>query len=454
MRSFPDSGARAPIVLAPRVWRASDASAAASLAPAAILRLTLLGLIISSLGRIPVFSTGERDAVVHVNDFLVLAVLLTGGLTMAWARRAWLDDVTLSCLLFAGIGLVAALLAGLKYGLTPFELAVSVSYLVRWLFYFAIYVVAINVLRQRDVRPLYDSLETAILIFAAFGIVQSAFMPNFALMVFPESRPYTDWDPQYHRLVSTILDPNFAGALILSVLLVQLAQLAVGMPVPVWKPLLLTGALLLTASRSSVLALLVAGLLILAVRGISRRLLRFGGVVLLAILIASPRLIEFAQAYNKLSLDDPSAMLRVVSWLRGLTIFLDNPIVGIGFNTYGFVQESYGWQRFGVGTYSIEGGLLFVLVTTGVVGLVAYFIMLWRAMACARSVWRKRGIDSFSRALAIGAAAYTVALVVHSGFTNSLFHPFLMEPMFVLWALTRVIREEHRNGGVQAAAPG
>ena len=59
---------------------------------------------------------------------------------------------------------------------------------------------------ERDGEPLA---------FAGFGIVQSAFLPNFAQRIYPDARLYLDWDPQGHRLVSTFLDPNFAGAFIL-----------------------------------------------------------------------------------------------------------------------------------------------------------------------------------------------------------------------------------------------
>ena len=39
------------------------------------------------------------------------------------------------------------------------------------------------------------------------------------------------------------------------------------------------------------------------------------------------------------------------------------------------------------------------------------------------------------RGLCIGAAAATIAIVVHSVFVNSLMTPFVMEPLWVLWGL-------------------
>ena len=410
-----------------------------------MLQAALLLLVVANLGRIPVFSTGQRDAPILANDLFVLAALLTAFLAMAHAREAKLDRVSLTGLLWASIGGLSLLVATSTFSLTVFEVSVSAAYLARWVFYFAIYIAAINVLTADDALPVWRALETAVVIFAAFGIVQAAFLPNFAQIVYPDSRRYIDWDPQYHRLVSTLLDPNFAGALILSVLLVHLAQMTGGVKLAVWKPLLLVIALVLTASRSSLLAFVCGGLVILLVRGVGKRVLQFGlgAAVLLGLL--APRLLEYAKQYNKLELD-ASALSRLVMWARGLRVFADHPVLGVGMNTWGFVQERYGWVRFGPASYGIEGGLLFVAVMTGVVGLVVFVSMFVFALARARATWRSVHVPAEHRAIAVGAGAFTVALLVHSMFTNSLFLPFILEPLFVLWALARVTGFPTRQG--------
>jgi O-antigen ligase len=407
-----------------------------------LLQVVLLLMVIAQLGRIPVFSTGGRDAPILFNDLFVGGVLLFGLTAMAFARQARLDTVALTGLLFAAIGGLSALLALPRFGLSIFELAASLAYLVRWLFYFALYIVMINVIRAKEAAGIWNTLETAILIFATFGIFQAAFLPNFALMVYPDARHYVDWDLQHHRLVSTVLDPNFAGALILCALLVQLARLSQGASVAAWKPLLLLTALVLTVSRSSILAFLVGGTVILAVRGLTKRLLQFAGVVVVLMAISAPRIIEFARAYNKFDMEDPSALSRVIMWMRGLRVLSDHLVIGIGFNTWGYVQESYGWERYGVSTYSIEGGLLFVAVMTGLLGLVIFLWMFAAALARCRRLWRSAAVAPEWRGLAVGTAAFTCALIAHSAFTNSLFYPFLIEPLFVLWALTHVVERE------------
>ena len=413
---------------------------AAHLRAPKLLQAALLLMVIANLGRIPVFSTGARDAPVLANDIFTLVFLTAAGLTMAHARSVKLDRVALYGLLFAGIGGCATLVAISKFGLTGFEVAVSLAYLGRWLFYFAIYIAAINVMQREDVLPVWRALETAVLLFAAFGIIQSIFLPDFAQLVYPESRRYVDWDPQGHRLVSTVLDPNFAGGVILSALMVHLAQMTGGVRVAAWKPLLLFVALVFTASRGSALAFVVGVAVVLAIRGVGKRLLKFGLVSIGLVAALSPWLLTYAREYNKLTLD-ASALGRLLMWARGLAVFADNPVIGVGMNTWGFVQERYGWIRLGAATYGIEGGLLFVAVMTGVVGLAAYLLMMGSAALNARAVWRSMEIPLEHRALAVGAAAFTGALIVHSMFTNSLFLPYIMEPLFVLWAFSRVIRE-------------
>ena len=438
---MPSPAAEHP-VLAPVVVGHADAApitSASRLRVVHLLQGVLLLLLIANLGRLPLLDTGGRTAPILVNDLAVGALLLVGATAMVAARRALLDRTSVLALVFALIGAGSALLALPRFGLTSFELAVSLGYLARWLFYFGVYVVAINVVRREDVVPVWRSLEWTTLAFAAFGIVQSIFLPDFAQLVYPSSREYLDWDPQGHRLVSTFLDPNFAGAFIAIALLVQVAGITTGVRVPAWKPLLLLVALVLTVSRSSVLAFLMGGIVIVVVRGISVRMLRVlvGVGVLLA--LAFPHILRLARAYRKLELD-PSALSRVISWARGIEVVRDHPVIGIGFNTWAFVQErAYGWERAHAYTYAIDGGLLFIAALTGMLGLSVYVAMLWSVASRSRRIWRNHDESPEHRMLAVGAVASIVAIVVHSLFSNSIMLPFLMEPLWVLWGLTAII---------------
>jgi Lipid A core - O-antigen ligase and related enzymes len=403
-----------------------------------LIRVAINLLVVANLGRIPLLSTGDREAPLLLNDIAMLSVIGVAVLAGVTARSFRVDRLTILALMFASVGAYAAMLAIPRYGITPWQLVISLAYLARWLVYFALYVVVINFVRAHDVATCWRTLESTIIAMAAFGLVQAVFIPHFAQVVYPDSRVSIDFDEQGHRLVSTILEPNIAGAMIMLVLLVQLAQLAGGVRISSWKPLVLLVALIATLSRSSMLGLLVGGALILSVRGISQRLLRLASVAVVVAAVAAPWVIRFAASYNKLGIDK-SALTRLVSWARAARILSDHPLLGIGFNTYAFVQESYGYLRMGNGTYSLDGGLLFIAVMTGFVGLSIFVAMLALVVKRCRLVWRDQSASPEFRALATGIAAGTLALCVHSLFVNSLLTPFSMEPLFLLWGLGFVI---------------
>ena len=408
---------------------------------AGVVQVVVLLLVVANLGRIPVLSAGDRQAPILVNDLAVGLLLVVGASRMMAGRTLRVDRITLAGALFAAIGAAGVAASTVRYGLSGGEILVSVAYLARWLFYFGIFVVVTGVLRREQVGGVWRALETMLLIFAGFGIIQAIFIPGFAQLVYPDARLYTDWDPQGHRLVSTMLEPNLAGALLMIGLLVQLGRLVAGAPVDRWKLLLLFLALVLTLSRSAALGLIVGCIVIVGIRGLSKRMIRIAAVAGTLIVVALPALLAFGQAYQKFTLGG-SAAVRVVMWLRALELFTVHPVLGVGFNAYGFVQQRRGYELSGASSFSTDGGLLFIAVLTGVVGLsvfVAMLVMIWRR--CAK-IWRASSATAEERGLAIGTAASIVAICVHSVFVNSLLTPFIMEPLWLLCASSVVIAYE------------
>ena len=410
-----------------------------------VVQVLILVLLTANLGRIPLISTGESSAPLLVNDMAVAFLAMIGLAFAAMTRSLRLDRVALIAVLFAAIGAASAFVTARNYGFSTFELAVSLAYLARWLVYFAVYVVLINVVKRQHVDAVWSAVDTMLLIFAGFGIVQAAFFPGFAQMVYPDSRAYLDWDIQGYRLVSTVLEPNIAAAMLLIGLLVQLARISVGARVAPWRPITLFVALVLTLSRSGALGLVAGVATILLVRGLSKRLLRWGALVAALVVLALPKLIPFAAAYGKFSTGG-SAAARLASWIELVRVFREHPLFGVGFNTFGFVHERAGFERFGAAAYSSDGGLLFIAVLTGMVGLVVYVWMLWAIVRRCRAIWRDHTICESHRGLAVGATAVIVALCVDSIFVNSLLTTFVMELFWILCALTFAIAAAKASG--------
>jgi hypothetical protein len=395
-----------------------------------LLRVGIALLAIGNLGRLQLFFVGVKDVPLLFNDLVVLTVVLLGCIGALRNRRLLLDGPATAALVFAAVGLTSALLAVPRFGLTPGEFAISSLFLFRWLTYFGVYLVLINFARPADRGSIWRTLEKTVLVFASFGIFQSFFLPGFAQIVFPDQ----SWDVQGRRLVSTFLDPNFAGGFIVIAMLVLLARLSFGERIPHWKLLLLFAALTLTISRSAFLALFAGLAVITLVRGHSRQLIRFGSLLVLLVLPFVPLVLEFANAFGRFSMSG-SAMTRIILWSRALTVFLDNPVLGIGFNTYPFVQEAYGWRVNIAADSATDGGLLFIAVLTGTIGVSIFITMLLLVLRRCRRIWRETERSAEERGFALGIFAATIAIVVHSVFINSLLYHFIVQTLWVLWGL-------------------
>ncbi len=450
------AGALAPA--AARGWPAAGAPPAGAAAtarrartgvrPVRVLCLAVLGMAVGNLGRAPVLFRGPEVPVL-LNDLLVAGALAVCALACLQARRLRVDAVVGAALAFAAVGTGAALWAAQKYGLTAGEVLTSLAFLARWLLYFGLYVAVCNVARDDDAPALWSAVERMVLAVAAFGVVQVFAFPGFAQLVYPAGPGYMLWDVQGRRLVSSLLDPNFAGILLAFPLLVHLARLSYGVPVRGWKPLLLLAGVLLTVSRGAVLALVAGALVIVAVRGVRARLARGAALAAAAALPFLPAFVSFAASFRKFTID-ASAMARVQAWLRALTVIGDNPLFGVGFNTYAYVQRAYGWSLDAQTPTGLDGGLLFVTVLTGFVGLAIYLVLLGLVVARCRRLWRDRRAPAESRAFALGTAAAVVALVLHSLTVSSLLLPFLMEPLWLMAGLVYV----HARAARRALAAG
>jgi hypothetical protein len=414
----------------------------------AVLRGAILLICVGNLGRIPFLELGDRAAPILINDLCMLAALVVGVLVTLRNRAIQLNDVAIAGIVFAAIGALSTIAGIQRFGFSTLEVMGSLAYLARWGLYFSLYIVIINCVRARDVESIWSALESAMILIVAFGIVQSILLPNFAFMVYPEARAALDWDEQRNRLVSTILEPNIVAGMIVLTLLVQLARLACGAPVARWKPLLMFAALLMTLSRGGLLSFIAGCLVLLPVIGLNKRVMRVAGIAILALAAAMPKLIAFASQYARFGMSDGSALARVLVWQRSIATFLDYPFFGIGFNTWGFVQERRGFERIAISSYSAEGGLLFVAVMTGVVGLAVYIAMVWFVVRRSRAAARNVLAGPEERGLLLGCVAATVAILVNSVFANSLLTPWVMEPLLVLWALAFVVAVAIRERSV------
>lgn len=417
-----------------------------------VAALGAIALALGNLGRLPAGVLAGRSAPVTLIDLVTILVwILLIGAIATGRMRIVVDNVVVAVVGFVLVATFSTAMAFPRYGLGVGSGIEVVAFLARWFMYFGWYPFVAWCLTADESRSAVGLTDRALLAIAGFGVLQSLVFPGFGQAVQLTATP--EWEFQGRRLVSTMLDPNFAGAMIVMALLPRLAQIAEGeRPHPAGL-LMLTAALLLTASRSALLAVAAGVMVIVMARGVRRRLVRtllVGGLVVAPFV---PLLISYAASLNKLTID-ASAGQRLVTWKRAYTLFIEHPVLGIGFNSTRVAQAAKGWQPIGGGDTGFDGGILFVAVMTGVLGAALYLLMLWHVLGAARRAWRDADLPAADRAHATGTAAITVGIVVQSFFTNSLLLPFVMQVLWIMWGrLAHFAAERRRRWGLAAALP-
>lgn len=296
------------------------------------------------------------------------------------------------------------------------EVGVAGLYLIRWVFYAGIYFVVFDLAKEiKNLKlEITNLLIGAGIAAAVFGLIQYLFLPDTRFL---ES---FGWDPHYYRLLGTFLDPGFLGAILVLALSLLTVKLWSWEKLSWWLvawPILYLG-LALTYSRASFLAYLGT----MGVISWAKKSPKFFLGVLVAGVITVLLLPRPGGEGVRLERES-TIKFRIINWQQSLTIAKDHPILGVGFNAYryaqrkyGFLEEKYQISHAGAGA---DSSFLFVLATSGILGLLAY---LWLWLTIIRS------------ANSIIILASTTALLIHSLFLNSLFYPWIMAWLWILLA--------------------
>ena len=285
---------------------------------------------------------------------------------------------------------------------------------------------------EKDKQQLMLGMTIIALVIVVLGFLQFYLIPDIS-----EWSEEGKWDPHTGRLLGSWMDPNFmAGFLAFwipmtmgfwyrSKLTWQRILYALVIPVYAY-------AIFLTFSRSGYLSAAIGIGFFCLLRA---RIWIVVGILILTLGVASneraqKRLGELAGTLSSVILMntdevDPTANLRIQSWQRSLELFYKYPVAGIGYNTYRYRAAEEGVVR--EDFYSSGGSdstLLTVLVTTGVVGLLFFFVFLVQ-------LW----VPNFYRyvqtrdELFLGFCAGFLALMAHSMFVNSLLFPLIFLPV-------------------------
>lgn len=281
--------------------------------------------------------------------------------------------------------------------------------------YFGIYVWNFIKKEIGNKRILTDSLLAISVVSAFFGWIQ--------FFTFSDIKPFFvwGWDIHLFRLVGTFLDPTFLGLIIVFGLIVSIYKFIDNRK---WKDMFITAFLLVslafTYSRASYIAFVIAIVAIVySEKRFKKLLLLIVGLSVLAFLLptAKNHSIELFRSF--------SAVAKVDNYQTTLKIFSKSPVFGVGYNNMCIAYQKFiGAQDFSSHACSgSDSSLLFVLATTGAIGLIVFIFFVYRIYQ----------ILPRNRNFTILLVSFW-SLFIHSIFSNSMFYPWIMGWMMILLA--------------------
>lgn len=328
--------------------------------------LLLLAIYIWPFGQLLTFGLYPLDIVVF---------LLSTSLVLSPKRKEiFTGPVLKPLIIFLGVATLS-LLINFKQGTS-----LSVFYLVRLITYPSLFFAARHIGLARLKKPILISIG----IFSLLCLVQ--------YLIFPDMRYLKNlgFDDHYFRLIGPFYDPNFTGAVFAGLALYFVAKNKVISSLP------FIGFLALTFSRASYLAFLLGLIYLLFTKRKIRLLLL---LVLLGIIIY---LLPKPSGEGVNLLRTFSIYSRLDSWQQGITLFLQKPIIGWGYNT---LKTATG------GRFPIDNSFIYLLATTGIVGFLSFICLL-------RKLYKSTKDE--------GIKILAISLLVHSLFNNSLFFIWIL----------------------------
>ncbi len=133
---------------------------------------------------------------------------------------------------------------------------------------------------------------------------------------------------------------------------------------------------------------------------------------------------------------DITSQKRVESWNEAATIMDGHWLFGVGYNTITYRKLDKGLipdtkKHSASGT---DASLLNILLTTGIIGLLAYLVLLYSIVYMLWKLFRSN-TNKTHQGYALGGLAGVIGILGHSFFVNMLFFPLFLIYFFPLLAL-------------------
>jgi len=357
----------------------------------------LASLLLGQFGRIELFGKQVngyiQDPVAFI--FVVYLFIRYGNLPLRKAIKNNYARFLSGCVLFSYLQTFG------DYSLVNNAIALLYSFRI---FLYIILGIYLNYLYQKK-KHILPKINVLISFFSIFlilaSIIQYIFFSNFwGLYAY-------GWDPHMFRMSATFIDVYIAAALY-------------GMFALYWyqrgKPglaLVFVACLVFTFSRSSYLAFLLSGMVFLITSGKWKQLLMVIFLfILLVIIVPKP----FGEGVSLLR--TTSVNSRIKDYQVGISMALKKPLFGYGYNRIRFGKESLNLVKADDRSHSVSSfhsSFLIILVTIGMVGLIAFLLSLLKFGMTHKTL-----------------VPILFYLCVMSLFDNVLLHVFIILPLVII----------------------
>lgn len=359
-------------------------------------------------------------------DITVSAFVILWGGYLLMKKKLYFPSVWKGLIIFISCAFFSFVLNA--FFLPQSQIIVALLYLIRYVMYASLFFIVFSFSqKEKGLTTFFMVLSSAGIVGA--GYVQFIFYPSLRNLL------YAGWDEHLYRMFSTFLDPNFLG-LFLSVFILFLLFLFFTSTMKFKKVLYAAVgifslvALFLTYSRTALLALCVGTFLFFFIKGNRKLLFLLLGFIVVASMVLFVTTGKRSEGTNLFR--TVSSEARLSNMKDAFAIWQDNVVFGVGFNAYRYAQHRHGiysndWEV-GHGGAGADNSFLFILSTTGIVGLGAYLYFLYTHI---------RLIRGNKNPLYVAVGISTIgALSVGSFFVNGLFYPPLMVWLWLVLGIT------------------
>ncbi|KKQ42238.1 MAG: hypothetical protein US60_C0021G0008 [Microgenomates group bacterium GW2011_GWC1_37_8] len=373
--------------------------------------LLIIYLVLFPFGQLLRFQTDilGKSIALYPTDLLVMIMALS--LIYKKVLIPKIFKYSLNYILFAAF----SLLVSLSF-FTFNQVLISSLYLIRFTSYLLFFVYVWNLIKSGIKKEwFFNKLIIISFVVSILGIGQYLLIPDVRFL------QNFGWDNHLLRIIGTFFDPGYTAIIItFGIILSHIAYLEVKNAKYLVLMLISGISLALTYSRAGYLSLAAAMIVLTYIYKKYKILL-----ILIGFLLFLPFLPRPASEGARLE-RIVSIKARMENYQESIKIIKTSPLIGVGFNNLCPARlKIFGGNPLSHSCYGADSSILFVLATSGIVGLMLYLYMLMKLIL-------GRSNNSYSKAL----LAASSALFVHSFFMNSLFYPWVMGYMAILLAIS------------------